>query len=107
MVRRLYDRQIATHYADFVSKMVRKPTKLAHVYLEVFEHYKKMRSTPEYKTKSEQASRNRRSEVGGPGSGSSVHGGGAISIYEHLLRLVCFWAYIHRYIHTYVYIRFI
>ncbi|KAK9091065.1 hypothetical protein Sjap_024242 [Stephania japonica] len=60
MVRHLYDRQIATRYADFVSKMVRKPTKPSHVSLEVFEHYKKMRSTPEYKAKSEQASRNRR-----------------------------------------------
>ncbi|KAK9096589.1 hypothetical protein Sjap_022086 [Stephania japonica] len=87
MVRNLYDRQITTRYADFVSKMVRKPTKPAHVSLEAFKHYKKMRSTPEYKAKSEQASRNRRSEVGGPGSGSSVHGGGAISIYEHSLRL--------------------
>ncbi|KAK9096472.1 hypothetical protein Sjap_021969 [Stephania japonica] len=59
MVRRLYDRQIATRYADFVSKMVRKPTKPAHVSLEVFEHYKKMRSTPNIKQ-----SQNKRAEIG-------------------------------------------
>ncbi|KAK9110074.1 hypothetical protein Sjap_018134 [Stephania japonica] len=87
MVRHLYDRQIVTRYVDYVSKMVKKPTKPAHVSLEVFEHYKKMRSTPEYKAKSAQVSRNQRSKVGGPGSGPSVHGGGSISIYEHSLRL--------------------
>ncbi|KAK9110172.1 hypothetical protein Sjap_018232 [Stephania japonica] len=79
--------QIFTCYADYVSKMVRKSTKPSHVSLEVFEHCKKMWSTPEYKAKSAQASRNRRSEVGEPGSGPSLHGGGSISIYEHSLRL--------------------
>ncbi|KAK9153208.1 hypothetical protein Sjap_000688 [Stephania japonica] len=67
--------------------MVRKPTKSTHVSLEIFEHYKMMRSTPEYKRKSAQASLNWRSEEGEPSSGPFVHGGGSISIYEHSLRL--------------------
>ncbi|KAK9088039.1 hypothetical protein Syun_030433 [Stephania yunnanensis] len=86
-IREAYDRQIATRYADFISKMCSKDKKPANVSTEIFNHYKKMRSTPDFKKKSERASKNRRTETGGPGTGIAVHTGGSISIYQHAERL--------------------
>ncbi|KAK9138257.1 hypothetical protein Sjap_008851 [Stephania japonica] len=87
IIRLLYDRHIATHYSDFISKMVKKPTKPDYISLEIFEHYKKMQSTPDYKAKSNQTSQNQRTEVGGLGVGMAVHASGSISIHRHALRL--------------------
>ncbi|KAK9139824.1 hypothetical protein Scep_009505 [Stephania cephalantha] len=67
--------------------MCSKDKKLAHVSAEIFDDYKKMRSTPDFKKKSERASKNRRTETGGPGTGIAVHTGGSISIYQHVEKL--------------------
>ncbi|KAK9150288.1 hypothetical protein Syun_008597 [Stephania yunnanensis] len=51
---------------------------------EVFEHYKRKRTTDEaFKKKSEQMSMNRKSGVGGPGTGISLHSAGSISTRQH------------------------
>ncbi|KAK9163252.1 hypothetical protein Syun_004154 [Stephania yunnanensis] len=60
--------------------------RITPIYLteEVFEHYKRMRATYEtFKKKSEQISTNRKSEVGGPGTGISLHSAGSISARQH------------------------
>ncbi|KAK9107676.1 hypothetical protein Syun_023687 [Stephania yunnanensis] len=60
--------------------------RITHIYLtdEVFEHYKRMRATDEaFKKKSEQMSMNKKSEVGGPGTGISLHSAGSISARQH------------------------
>ncbi|KAK9111628.1 hypothetical protein Scep_019147 [Stephania cephalantha] len=52
--------------------------------VEVFEHYKKKRATNEaFKKKSEQMSTDRKSKVGGPGTGISLHSAGSISARQH------------------------
>ncbi|KAK9142589.1 hypothetical protein Syun_011989 [Stephania yunnanensis] len=51
---------------------------------EVLEHYKRMRATNEaFKKKSEQISSNRKSEVGEPSTGISLHNAGSISARQH------------------------
>ncbi|KAK9167369.1 hypothetical protein Scep_002560 [Stephania cephalantha] len=66
--------------------------KHAYASAEIFDHYKKMCSTPDFKKKSERASKNRRTETGGPGTGIAVHTGGSISIYQHIEKLWRSWA---------------
>ncbi|KAK9105092.1 hypothetical protein Scep_021936 [Stephania cephalantha] len=59
---------------------------ISPIYLtdEMFEHYKRMRATDEaFKKKSEQMSTNRKSEVGGPSTGISLHSAGSISARQH------------------------
>ncbi|KAK9107301.1 hypothetical protein Syun_023312 [Stephania yunnanensis] len=67
--------------------MCSKDKKPAHVSAEIFDHYKKMQSTPDFKKKSERASKNRRTEIGGPGTRITVHISGLISIYQHAEKL--------------------
>ncbi|KAK9157483.1 hypothetical protein Scep_004057 [Stephania cephalantha] len=51
---------------------------------EVFRHYKRMRATDEaFKKKSEQMSTNRNFEMGGSGTGISLHSSGSISARQH------------------------
>ncbi|KAK9151059.1 hypothetical protein Syun_009368 [Stephania yunnanensis] len=60
--------------------------RITPIYLtdEVFEHYKRMRATYEaFKKKSEQMSMNRKSEVGEPGTGISLHSAGSICARQH------------------------
>ncbi|KAK9133241.1 hypothetical protein Scep_012769 [Stephania cephalantha] len=60
--------------------------RIAPIYLteEVFEHYKRKRATDEaFKKKSEQMSTNRKSEVGEPDTGISLHNAGSISERQH------------------------
>ncbi|KAK9111440.1 hypothetical protein Scep_018959 [Stephania cephalantha] len=60
--------------------------RITHIYSteEVFEHYKGKRATDEtFKKKSEQMSTNRKSEVGGSGTGISLHSAGSISARQH------------------------
>ncbi|KAK9166014.1 hypothetical protein Scep_001205 [Stephania cephalantha] len=60
--------------------------RITSIYLteEVFEHYKRMRATDEaFNKKSEQMSTNRKSGVGGPSTGISLHSAGNISARQH------------------------
>ncbi|KAK9083278.1 hypothetical protein Scep_029749 [Stephania cephalantha] len=70
--------------------MCSKDKKHAHVSAEIFDHYKKMWSTHDFKKKSERASKNQRTETGGPGTGIAVHTGGSISIDQHTKKLVSY-----------------
>ncbi|KAK9098105.1 hypothetical protein Syun_025150 [Stephania yunnanensis] len=85
-IRDAYDMYIVTWYANFISKMCSKDKKPTHVSTEIFDHYKKMRSTPDFK-KLKLASKNRRTETAGPGIGIAVHTGGSISFHRHAERL--------------------
>ncbi|KAK9158485.1 hypothetical protein Scep_005059 [Stephania cephalantha] len=83
----IYDawcRKAAIPYTGNIYLIAKK--RIAHIYLtdEVFEHYKRMRAIDEaFKKKSEEMSTNRKSEVGGPGTGISLHSAGSISARQH------------------------
>ncbi|KAK9092468.1 hypothetical protein Syun_027379 [Stephania yunnanensis] len=60
--------------------------RMTPIYLtdEVFEHYKRKRAIDEtFEKKFKQMSVNRKSEVGGPGTGISLHSVGTISVSQH------------------------
>ncbi|KAK9111550.1 hypothetical protein Scep_019069 [Stephania cephalantha] len=83
----IYDvwcRRAAIRYTGNIYLIAKK--RITPIYLteEVFEHYKRMRATDEaFKKKSEQMSSNRKFEVGGPGTGISLHSTGSISTRHH------------------------
>ncbi|KAK9087250.1 hypothetical protein Syun_029644 [Stephania yunnanensis] len=83
----IYDawcRRASIRYTGNIYLIAKK--RITPIYLteEVFEHYKRMRATDEtFKKKSEQMSSNRKSEVGGPGTGISLHSAGSISARQH------------------------
>ncbi|KAK9107601.1 hypothetical protein Syun_023612 [Stephania yunnanensis] len=87
---RLYSRclpsgnKAAIRYTGNICLIAKK--RITPIYLteEVFEHYKRMRATDEtFKNKSEQMSSNRKSEVGGSGTGISLHSARSISARHH------------------------
>ena len=55
---------------------------------DVWQSWQEYWNTPEYKKKCEQATKNRHSEKGGPGTGLSTHTGGSRSTFEHCIALV-------------------
>ncbi|KAK9087374.1 hypothetical protein Syun_029768 [Stephania yunnanensis] len=71
----------------FISKMCSKDKKPANVSAEIFNHYKKMWSTLDFKKKSERASKNWRTKTVGLGTGIAMHTSGLISIYQHAKEL--------------------
>ncbi|KAK9118249.1 hypothetical protein Scep_016342 [Stephania cephalantha] len=83
----IYDawcRKAAIPYTSNIYLIAKK--RISPIYLteEVFEHYKRMRATNEaFKKKSEQMSTNRKSKVGGSGTGISLHSAGSISARQH------------------------
>ncbi|KAK9113761.1 hypothetical protein Syun_020558 [Stephania yunnanensis] len=83
----IYDawcRRATIQYTGNIYLIAKK--RIAPIYLseEVFEHYKRMRATDEaFKKKSEQMRSNRKSEVGGPDTGISLHSAGSISARQH------------------------
>ncbi|KAK9092769.1 hypothetical protein Syun_027680 [Stephania yunnanensis] len=83
----IYDawcRRASIRYMGNIYLIAKK--RIAPIYLtkEVFEHYKRMRATDEaFKKKSERMSSNRKSEVGGSGTGISLHSAGSISARQH------------------------
>ncbi|KAK9089463.1 hypothetical protein Scep_028545 [Stephania cephalantha] len=83
----IYDvwcRKAAIRYTSNIYLIAKK--RIAPIYLteEVFEHYKRMRATDEtFKKKFEQMSTNRKSEVGGPGTGISLNSAGSIFARQH------------------------
>ncbi|KAK9118957.1 hypothetical protein Scep_017050 [Stephania cephalantha] len=78
----IYD--AAIRYTGNIYLIAKKRIKPFYLIEEVFEHYKRMRATDEaFKKKSEQMSSNRKSEVGGPVTGISLHSAGGISARQH------------------------
>ncbi|KAK9098535.1 hypothetical protein Syun_025580 [Stephania yunnanensis] len=83
----IYDvwcRRVAIRYTGNIYLIAKK--RIAPIYLteEVFEHYKRMRATDEaFKKKFEQISSNIKSDVGGAGTGISLHSTGSISARQH------------------------
>ncbi|KAK9098235.1 hypothetical protein Syun_025280 [Stephania yunnanensis] len=74
-------RKAAIRYTGNIYLIAKK--RITPIYLteEVFEHYKRMRATDEaFKKKSEQMSTNRKSKVGRPGTGISLHSAGSIFV---------------------------
>ncbi|KAK9160756.1 hypothetical protein Syun_007097 [Stephania yunnanensis] len=83
-------RRASIRYMGNIYLIAKKRITPIHLTEEVFEHYKRMRAIDEaFKKKSEQMSRNRKSEVGGPGTGISLHSAGSISARQHGDTLVC------------------
>ncbi|KAK9148087.1 hypothetical protein Scep_006844 [Stephania cephalantha] len=83
----IYDawcRRASIRYTGNIYLIAKKRIALIYLTEEVFEHYKRMRATDEaFKKKSEQMSNNRKSEVGGRGTGISLHSAGSISARQH------------------------
>ncbi|KAK9117580.1 hypothetical protein Sjap_016527 [Stephania japonica] len=76
-------RKAAKRYTDNVYKMVHRRHAPAYLTDEVFQNYKKMRESDDFKEKSAKMSANRMTEKGGPGTGISLHNCGSISATEH------------------------
>ncbi|KAK9142443.1 hypothetical protein Syun_011843 [Stephania yunnanensis] len=83
----IYDawcRRATIRYTGNIYLIAKK--RITPIYLteKVFEHYKRTRATDEaFQKKFEQMSSNRKSEVGGPGTGISLHTAGSISARQH------------------------
>ncbi|KAK9140797.1 hypothetical protein Scep_010478 [Stephania cephalantha] len=88
-IKEAYDKRLPLKHANFICKMCSKDKKPAHVSTEIFDHYKKMRSTSNFK-KLKRASKNWRTEIGDSVTGIAVHTSGLISIYQHEERLVSY-----------------
>ncbi|KAK9157623.1 hypothetical protein Scep_004197 [Stephania cephalantha] len=74
----------AIRYTGNIYRIAKKRITPIYLTMEVFVHYKRMRATDEaFKKKSEQKSTNRKSEVGGSGTGISLHSAGSISARQH------------------------
>ncbi|KDP42436.1 hypothetical protein JCGZ_00233 [Jatropha curcas] len=84
-VKRNWNRKAADRYRGMLGKWRKKKPK----YLpdNIWESWRPYWETPEFKAKSEQCSKNRLSETGGPGAGPSRHTGGSISYKVHAERL--------------------
>ncbi|KAK9147969.1 hypothetical protein Scep_006726 [Stephania cephalantha] len=82
----IYDawcRKAVIRYTGNIYLIAKK--RISPIYLtdEVFEHYKRMRATNEAFKKKSEMSTNRKSEVGGPDTGISLHSAGSISTRQH------------------------
>ncbi|KAK9099038.1 hypothetical protein Syun_026083 [Stephania yunnanensis] len=67
-------------YTGNIYLIAKKRITLIYLTYEMFEHYKRKRATDEaFKKKSEQMSTNRKSDVGRPGTGISLHSAGSIT----------------------------
>lgn len=89
-IKSLWESKAAERYSDFVHKLkiVRDMPDFIpeDEWLEWLQYWEE----PEVKKKSEIASKNRRTEVAGPGTGMSRHTGGSKSTIEHARDLVTF-----------------
>ncbi|KAK9147710.1 hypothetical protein Scep_006467 [Stephania cephalantha] len=83
----IYDawcRKAAIRHTCNIYLIAKKTITPIYLTYEVFEHYKRKRATYEaFKKKSEQMCTNRKSEVGGPGTGISLHSAGSIFARQH------------------------
>ncbi|KAK9098329.1 hypothetical protein Syun_025374 [Stephania yunnanensis] len=78
---------MATIYHDFTNRLCKREFCHDYTTQEIFDSFKKMCSTPEFKARFEQCSKNRKSNKGGPGIRIYVHTCGSISIKQHYERL--------------------
>ncbi|KAK9120797.1 hypothetical protein Syun_018414 [Stephania yunnanensis] len=74
----------AIQYTGNIYLIAKKRRTPIYLMAKVFQHYKKTRATDEtFKKKSEQMNTNKRFEVGGSGTGISLHSVGSISARKH------------------------
>jgi hypothetical protein len=90
-----WQRKAAERYKAFMCIMRKGKEKTMHVSDTAWRKWNEAWSTPEFKSRSEQYTANRRSETGGPGSGIARHTGGSISHARHAERLVRHIIYIY------------
>ncbi|KAK9137707.1 hypothetical protein Sjap_008301 [Stephania japonica] len=76
-------RKAVKRYTDNVYKMVHRRHAPAYLMDEVFQNYKKMRKSDDFKEKSAKMSANRMTEKGGLGTEILLHNCGSISATEH------------------------
>ncbi|KAK9106788.1 hypothetical protein Syun_022799 [Stephania yunnanensis] len=77
-------RKTVIRYTSNIYLIAKKRITPIYLTYEVFEHYKRTRAIDEaFKKKFEQMSANRKSEVGGPGTGISLHSTATISARQH------------------------
>ncbi|KAK9116376.1 hypothetical protein Sjap_015323 [Stephania japonica] len=76
-------RKVAKRYNDNVYKTVYRRHALAYLTDEVFQNYKKMQESDDFKEKSAKMSANRMAEKGDPGTSISLYNCGSISATEH------------------------
>ncbi|KAK9169640.1 hypothetical protein Syun_001780 [Stephania yunnanensis] len=108
----IYDawcRRATIRYTGNIYLIAKKRITPVYLIEEVFDHYKRIRATYEaFKKNSEQMSSNRKSEVGGPGTGILLHSTGSISARQHgdtlekKLQRRPTWKEMFRYLHTHV-----
>ncbi|XP_021687592.2 uncharacterized protein LOC110669952 isoform X9 [Hevea brasiliensis] len=87
LVKTAWQRKAAERYRALMHKIRKGKERSIHLSDATWNKWNEAWSTPEFKTRCEQFSANRRSETGGPGSGISRHTGGSISHTRHNERM--------------------
>ncbi|KAL8493237.1 hypothetical protein ACS0TY_024458 [Phlomoides rotata] len=87
VVRGIWERQAAKRYSGTLCEWRKSGKRPVNVTQETWDNWRKHWATQEFKSKCEKASKNRRSEVAGPGHGSSRHTGGSRSAIDHSIQL--------------------
>ncbi|KAK9169117.1 hypothetical protein Syun_001257 [Stephania yunnanensis] len=92
LVRAAYDRLAGTRYTALMHKLKKnRARKWFYVTDEAWRRYLQYWESEDFQARSRQATENRNTEVEGPGTGPSKHGGGSVSFATTQERLVSFF----------------
>ncbi|KAK9146318.1 hypothetical protein Sjap_006221 [Stephania japonica] len=79
LVRAAYDRLAGTRYTALMHKLKKNRVQPIYVTDEAWRRYLQYWESEDFQARSRQATQNRNTEVEGPGTGPSKHGGGSVS----------------------------
>ncbi|KAK9128747.1 hypothetical protein Syun_017544 [Stephania yunnanensis] len=91
LVRAAYDRLAGTRYTALMHKLKKNRAQPVYVTDEAWRRYLQDWESEDFQARSRQATENRNTEVEGPGTGPSKHGGGSVSFATTQERLVSFF----------------
>ncbi|KAK9092334.1 hypothetical protein Syun_027245 [Stephania yunnanensis] len=91
LVRAAYDRLAGTRYTALMHKLKKNRVQPVYVTDEAWRRYLQYWESEDFQARSRQATENRNTEVEGPGTGPSKHGGGSVSFATTQERLVSFF----------------
>ncbi|KAK9092650.1 hypothetical protein Syun_027561 [Stephania yunnanensis] len=91
LIRAAYDRLAGTRYTALMHKLKKNRVQPVYVTDEAWRRYLEYWESEDFLARSRQATTNRNTEVEGPGTGPSKHGGGSVSFVTTHERLVSFF----------------
>jgi hypothetical protein len=95
LIKFAWQQKAAERYRALMCSMRKGKEKSVHVPDTTWQKWNEAWSTPEFRSRSEQFTTNRRSETGGLGTGIARHTGGSISHAQHHERLVRHYLYLY------------